>query len=134
MCGERRRRPWARASRRSGAALLEVMVALAILAVAGVTAVAATGESVRAAARVRESEREIREASAFLEAVALWPREDLDRRLGDRAQGRWRLRISRPSPTVYEIALADSAGSDVLLETALYRPDAPRAEAPDEAR
>lgn len=119
---------------RAGAALLDVMVALAILAVAGVAAVAATGESVRAAARLRESEREIREASAFLEAVALWPREDLDRRLGDRAQGRWRLRISRPSPTVYEIALTDSTDTDVLLETALYRPEPPRAERPGDAR
>lgn len=119
---------------RAGAALLEVMVALAILAVAGVAAVAATGESVRGAARLRESEREIREASAFLDAVALWPREDLDRRLGDRAQGRWRLRISRPSPTVYEIALSDSTGTDVLLESALYRPEAPRAATPVDAR
>lgn len=119
---------------RAGAVLLEVMVALSILAVAGVAAVAASGESVRAAARLRESERELREASAFLEAVALWPREDLDRRLGDRAQGRWRLRIARPTPTIYEIVLADSTGALVLLETALYRPEAPRAEAPGDAR
>ena len=110
---------------RAGAVLLEVIVALTILAVAGVAAVAATGESVRAAGRLRETERELREASAFLEAVALWPREDLDRRLGDRAQGRWRLRIDRPSPTVYEVRLADSTGAFVLLETALYRPEAP---------
>ena len=68
-----RRRP---SSGRAGAVLLEVMVALAILAVAGVAAVAATGESMRAAARLRESEHRIREASAFLEAVALWPRDD----------------------------------------------------------
>ena len=119
---------------RAGAALLEVMVALAILAIAGVAAVAATRESVRAAARLREGEREIREASAFLEAVALWPREDLDRRLGERAQGRWRLRISRPSPTVYEIALTDSTGADFLLETALYRPEAPHSEETGDVR
>ena len=126
-----RRRP---SSGRAGAVLLEVMVALAILAVAGVAAVAATGESMRAAARLRESEHRIRAASAFLEAVALWPREDLDRRLGDRAQGGWRLRIMRPSPTIYEIALTDSTGADLLLETAVYRPETPRAEATDHGR
>lgn len=110
---------------RAGAVLLEVIVALTILTVAGTTAVVAMGESARAAARIRETEREPRKASVFLEAVALWPREDLDRRLGDRAQGSWRLRIGRPAPTVYEIGLADSTGTRVLLETALYRPEPP---------
>jgi type II secretory pathway pseudopilin PulG len=112
----------------AGAALLEVLVALTILATAGVAAVAATAESARAAARLRETERELREASAFLEAVALWPREDLDRRLGDRAQGAWRLRIDRSSPTVYDVVLADSTGARVILETALYRPEPPAVE------
>lgn len=120
--------------RRVGAALLEVLVALTILGTAGVAAVGATAESARAAARLRETERDLRAASAFLEAVALWTREDLDRRLGEREQGAWRLRISRTSLTVYDIVLLDSTGRRVLLGTALYRPERPRVEGASRAR
>ena len=105
-----------------GAALLEVLVALAILAIAGVTLLSALGESVQALERSLARDREISSASAFLNVVALWPREDLDRRLGWREQGRWRLRIDRPEPELYAVTLADSTGMRMLLTTVLYRP------------
>ena len=105
-----------------GAVLLEVIVAMAILATAGLAVVGLTVAASDAVERATRSEAELREASAFLEAVALWPREDLDRRLGTRPQGAWRLTIQRPDPTLYTIVLADSASSSVLLETSLYRP------------
>lgn len=107
---------------RRGAALLEVLVALAILAIAGVTLLTAMGENLRALEQSQAGERDIASASAFLNAVALWPREDLDRRLGWREQGRWRLRIDRPEPELYAVTLADSTGMRMLLTTVLYRP------------
>src|SRR6185437_13705902 len=67
-------------------------------------------------------------AIALLEAVSLWPRADLDRHLGDRAEGRWDLRIDRPSPTLYTVVLRDSTTRSVLIATSIYRaaaPDAP---------
>ena len=106
----------------AGAVLLEVLVALAILSVAGTGFVLATTESARAVARAREHDRELRRASAFLDAVALWPRADLDRRLGERRQGAWWLRVDRPDRRLYTVALFDSAGTE-LLRTALFRPD-----------
>ena len=110
----------------AGAALLEVIVAVAILATAGTAAVAMASESARAVERARAADLRAREASAFLDAVALWPREDLDRRLGERPQGPWRLRIGRPDPELYTVALVDTASGADLLRTALFRPDSVR--------
>jgi type II secretory pathway pseudopilin PulG len=107
--------------------LLEVLVALAILGTAGLATVTLATESWRAVRAAREADRSFREASAFFDAVALWPREDLDRHLGDRAQGPWRMHVDRPLPTLYVVTLADSSGRDTLLVTSLYRTEPPRA-------
>ena len=81
---------------RLGVALLEVIVALAIFATAGVAALAMAAEITRVVRDAHAAEAELRDASAFLEAVVLWPRSDLDQRLGDRRQGPWLLRVERP--------------------------------------
>jgi type II secretory pathway pseudopilin PulG len=104
-----------------------VIVAVAILATAGTAAVAMTSESARAVESARAADLRTREASAFMDAVALWPREDLDRRLGERPQGPWRLRVDRPDPELYTLALVDSASGEELLRTAVFRPDTARA-------
>lgn len=110
----------------AGAALLEAVLALLILSTACVSATAMAATFSRTAARAREADREVREASAFMDAVSLWTRDDLDRRLGDREQGPWRMTVQRPVPTLYVVELADSAGVD-LLRTSLFRPE-PEAE------
>lgn len=118
-----------RITSRRGVALLEVLAALTILAVAGTSMIALGAENVRALSRARDTEAEMRRANALMEAVALWTRDDLDRRLGDRPQGHWRLRIVRPVETLYEITLLDSAGTRVLLSTALFRRPVPEVNA-----
>lgn len=110
-----------------GSALLEVMVALLILGVAGSAAVVMASQASRAVASAEEHEAALREASAFLDAVALWTRADLDRRLGERSQGPWRLRIDRPEPTLYLVSLRDTLTDAELLRTALFRQDSTRA-------
>jgi len=112
---------------RGGVALLEVLVALTLLTVAGIAAITLAAESAGAVRRAREADDGMRRASAFLDAVALWTRDDLDRRLGDRPQGPWRLRIDRPVPSVYVATLADSGTGAEVLRTALYRPESPHA-------
>jgi len=110
---------------RHGAVLLEVMIALAILTSAGVTVVSLAAESARAVSRSRAAEAELRAANGFFSAVALWPRADLDRHLGDRGEGRWIMRVDRPRPTLYVVTLSDSASRALVLRTSLYRPEAP---------
>ena len=107
--------------RRRGFALLEAIVALAIITIAGVAAAIAVRQGVETVSRVTANEVTVRRASAFMDAVALWPRADLDRHLGDRAEGPWRLHVDRPLPALYLVTLSDSARE--LLRTALYRPD-----------
>lgn len=106
-------------------ALLEVIVAIAILATAGVSAVTVMAESFRAIERVRASDAELARGSALFDAVALWTRDDLDRHLGSRRQGPWRMTVERAVPTLYEITLTDSTGARELLRTSLYRPPTP---------
>jgi type II secretory pathway pseudopilin PulG len=107
----------------AGAVLLEVVIAMAVLAVAGIAAIAMAAEASGAVARARESEARLRSASHLLEAVALWPREELDRRLGARRQGPFVLTLQRPARELYTAVLADSAGGRVLLATSLFRRD-----------
>lgn len=110
-------------SSRSGAALLEVIVALTILTTAAASVVAFANNAARTVRHARETEAELRRASALLDAVALWPREDLDRHLGDRAEGPWRLHITRTTMTLYLVVITDSASAHELLRTAVYKPE-----------
>jgi hypothetical protein len=102
--------------------LFEVVVALTILAVAGTTVATLAAQAGEAVRRARGIEIEVRKASAFMDAVALWPQADLDRHLGDRAEGPWRLRVDRPRPVLYVVTLTDTASGQKLLRTTLYRP------------
>lgn len=106
-----------------GVSLLEVMVALAILSIAGTSFMVYLAQSYRALHSAERREAVLNSAAVFLDAVSLWPREDLDRRLGSRRNGAWRLDIQRTAPYFYQVWLFDSTGTDLLLSTALYRPD-----------
>lgn len=116
-----------RSALRRGAVLLEVVVALTILATGGAAMIALSSQSIDSLRRARVAERETERASEFFDAVALWPRSDLDRHLGDRSQGHWRLIVNRPLPTLYTVTLTDSTGGHTLLTTALYRAEVDRA-------
>ena len=94
---------------------------MTILTVAGLAATAAVRQGADTVRRAEAADADLRQASGFLDAVALWPRADLDRHLGDRPEGVWRLRIDRPIPTLYLVMLSDSTGARTLLHTALYR-------------
>jgi len=110
-----------RRSPRRGATLLEVLVAMVILATAGMALAAYAAQTSNAFAAARASEVELRRASAFFDAIALWPREDLDRHLGEHEEGPWRLTIERMLPTVYSVTLRDSTARRVILRTELFR-------------
>ena len=118
-----------RRAAREGVVLLEAIVALTILAIAGAAVVALATDSARAVERARDADAAMARASALLDAVALWPREDLDRHLGNRIEGQWRIVVDRATPTLYGVTLADSTGTRVLLHTVLFR-----AEVADAAR
>ena len=83
-----------------------------------------------AVVHTRQVDDETRRASAFFDAVALWPRDDLDRHIGDRREGAWILTVTRPTTTLYVVVLRtapDSAAgrffSREILRTDLFRPE-----------
>jgi type II secretory pathway pseudopilin PulG len=125
------RAEWMR--RRGGTTLIEVIVALVLVASMAAAVASLASANANVIARARGADLESRRASAFLDMVALWPREDLDRRLGEHEQGEWRLRVARPAPTLYMATLLDSSGRRRLLATALYRPDSTSTEVRDAA-
>jgi hypothetical protein len=106
--------------------LIEAIIALTILTTAALSLVALAAQGSRTIVQARDAETELRRASAFMDVVTLWTRADLDRRLGTRDQGRWKLRIDRPVPTLYEISLLDSTETRELLRTSVYRAEAPQ--------
>jgi type II secretory pathway pseudopilin PulG len=108
---------------KQGVVLLEALVSMTILATVATTAIALTVESAQTVSRARQNDREMRSANAFLSTVALWPREDLDRHLGDRLQGRWVMRIDKTRAALYTITLSDTNPHRRLLATSLFRPD-----------
>ena len=111
---------------RRGVALLEALVALALLGSVGSAAAWSAAESLRAVRRTHQREGEQRAAAQLLSAVSLWPRADLDRHLGRRAEGPWRMYIERPAPTIYTVTLTDTTGGVTVLQTAFYRAELDR--------
>lgn len=105
---------------RRGIALLEVLIGLVILATAGSALMALGRDALNTLQHVVEKDREFERASAFLDAVTLWNRTELDQRLGRRRQGPWLLTVQREAPSLYVVTLHASV-TRVLLRTSLYR-------------
>jgi type II secretory pathway component PulJ len=105
-----------------GAALLEAMVALAILAGAGASAVSLVSASLRAEREMADRERTLLAADRLLAAATLLTRTDLDRRLGRRDAGEFVVEVQRPRPSLYRIAVSESRAPEFeLLVTVVFR-------------
>lgn len=101
---------------------MEVLIALAILGTVGASLAALAVGADDSVKRSVQADDEMRRASAFLDAVSLWSRADLDRHLGTRRQGPWSMEVQHPAASLYTVVITDSNGSYELLHTALYRP------------
>ena len=110
-------------SGRAGVALLEVLVALAILFAAGAAATGAVQAALASEGRSARVEAELANADRLLTALTLLTLSDLDLRLGVRTIGDWRVEILRPGAGLYRIAVARAdAGPAPLLVTLVHRP------------
>lgn len=107
---------------RAGFTLIEVLAALVIFGSALVVLLSLSAACSRAVTAAEQRERHLARADALLSTAALWPRADLDRHLGERAEGAFVLLIQRPLPDLYLAAVRDSgADRPPLLSTSLYR-------------
>jgi Tfp pilus assembly protein PilV len=116
------RRSSSRASRR-GAALLEAIIALAVLSISAIAVVRIASESYHALELSIELETRMERAHALLDAATLWSRSEIDQRLGDRLQGEMRMSIQRVAPALYHVTLVSAVDGTPLLETTFFRPE-----------
>lgn len=99
-----------------GVALLEVLAAVMILGIAGLSLIELTAGGMRATSAARARERDLADAERLLAAHTLLTRAELDQRLGDRQVGPYVVNIRRPERELYRIAIAD-------LVTVVHRAD-----------
>lgn len=111
-----------RGTRRVGATLLEVLVALVLLASVGLTGIELSRFAFETVRIAEAGGDETAAASNFMNAVALWSTSELNQRLGEREQGRWRLEIQRVDAELYLVTLRDSTSQRTVLQTGLFRP------------
>lgn len=108
-----------------GMTLLEVLVALALLAAGGAALLATASAALREERQARTEERAVDAASRVLAATSLLTGADLDRRLGERVVGEFLVRVERPEPGLYRVSVAEVTSPDLeLLATVLYQPEA----------
>lgn len=107
-----------------GVMLLDAMIAIAILASAGVSMVALLGQALRMEHTLRAQEHDLHGAARVLTAAAMLTRRDLDRRLGRHPVGEFALEVQRPRPTLYRLAvIAEQTPTVEMLVTVVYRPE-----------
>lgn len=108
-------------SAESGVALLEVLVALAIVSAGGVATVAVLGAGLRAEHDALRRERTGAAEERVLAAMTLLRREELDQRIGRHEVGEFAVTVQRPEPTLYRIAIGAKETGVEELVTVVYR-------------
>jgi type II secretory pathway component PulJ len=105
-----------------GVALLEVLVALAILSTSGLALVGLVNAGLSAEREARGREQTLVSEDRLLTGLTLLKREELDRRLGRHPLGEFQVDVERPERTLYRIALAQARSPEVEdLVTVVYR-------------
>jgi prepilin-type N-terminal cleavage/methylation domain-containing protein len=108
---------------RRGVALLEVLIAIAILGIAGGAIGALLREAIMAERHARIEERTMAEADRVLTALVLLDRAELDRRIGRHPVGEFSVEVERPRATLYRIAVGRVELPEApLVVTVAYRP------------
>lgn len=112
-------------SPRRGAALLEVLVGLAILAMSGTALVSAVSEAINREREVLQREEELVAMERVLAATTLLTRDELSQRLGNRMVGEFTVSVARPAAELFEIRIRPQGSQQGGLATLVYRPVTP---------
>jgi len=107
-------------SSRRGFALLEVLVALAILGIAGLALVEVASQSLVTLDRAREVEQRVADEDRLLSAYTLLSGRDLGARVGWRRVGRYDVRVDRLDFSLFKVSIGPADGGPDL-ETVIYR-------------
>ena len=108
-----------------GVALLEVLIAVVVMATAGVALVELVGAGLRGERAARQREQTLAAEERVLAAMTLLNRDELDQRIGRRQIGEFIVDVRRPERTLYRIALLQQQSAHVEdLVTVVYRAQA----------
>jgi Tfp pilus assembly protein PilV len=110
--------------RRAGAALLEVMVAVVLLAVAGIAWIVLAGQTEKTLRDVRSREAQIRTARHAMERLTLLRAEQLQAIIGRSRFEGIEVRVVRMDDHLFSASVADTLTKGELLRTLLYPADA----------
>jgi len=109
--------------KRGGSAIIDALVALAILGASGLVLLGLLGQTAKTLRGARESERAVVGASEQLNWISVQSRMTLQAMLGRTAVHGWTFNVAAESATLFDISVAESDTTRVLLRTTLYRPD-----------
>ncbi|HXT16503.1 MAG TPA: hypothetical protein VN706_12775 [Gemmatimonadaceae bacterium] len=112
-----------RASNRPGLALVEVLIAIVVLASAGTGLITLLGQTAKSIATTRASERSIDRASALLERLVVWDGPMLVAHEGPSNVDSLVLTVTPVGRALFDVSVAGSDATPPLLRTTLYRPD-----------
>ena len=109
-----------------GVALLETLVAIVILATAGIAFLELVGGGLRGERDARAREATLVTEERLLSALTLLRRQELDQRIGRSAIGEFMVDVQRPEKALYRIAVAQIESPQVEdLVTVVYRAEVP---------
>jgi Tfp pilus assembly protein PilV len=121
---------WRARRARAGIALLDVVVALAVLGLSGTGLITLLGQTAHSVRHVRQTEREVRQASDEMGRFVAYDRPILAAMVGRSLRHGWIVSVTPAGSDLFEVAIADTANRATLLTTTMYRPDTSRATTP----
>jgi Tfp pilus assembly protein PilV len=107
---------------RQGSALIEVLVAIVVLAIGGTALITLLGQTSHSMRTTLESQRLALAASDEMNHVVVAPRSELLARIGRRVDRGWTVDVETISTNLISVSVAQSDTGTVLLHTVLYRP------------
>ena len=110
---------------RRGLTLIEVLVALVILAVGAASWASFAGQGAHAMRLAAARDAETQRASQLLARLSLWNRERLDALGAGRRVDGFVVAARPRGERVVAVTIADSAGQRVILRTSLYKSGSP---------
>ncbi len=116
--------------KRRGAALIDVLVSLVLLAVGGTGLVTLLGQTAHTLRHLRDQERVIHAAAGELDRLVLWDRAAFVAHSGRTSLRGWTLVVQQTSRELFDVSIAETDTTAVLLRTLVYRPDSADASSP----
>ena len=102
--------------------MLEVILGVAILGMAGVGLVTLLTQTLHTVRQGRGAERRTESAARVLDRATMLGESELTGRLGRSRVGDWNLEIAAPQTRLFTLAVRDTLTGAVVLRTTVYRP------------